>query len=43
VNDWKAAAEMYMAAGDHSQAITILGKRGWYKELMKVVNDLKPR
>jgi len=41
VNDWKAAAEMYTAAGDYIQAINILGKRGWYEELMKMVNNLK--
>jgi intraflagellar transport protein 122 len=41
VNDWRAAAEMYSAAGDHTQAIRILGERGWHKELLEKARLLK--
>ncbi len=29
VSDWKAASEMYAAAGDYGKAVQIIGERGW--------------
>jgi intraflagellar transport protein 122 len=40
VGDWRAASEMFVAAGDHMKAIQILGERGWYKELVETARTL---
>jgi intraflagellar transport protein 122 len=40
VQDWRAAAEMYSASGNLLKAVEIMGQRGWYDDLMDIVQKL---
>ena len=40
VNDPRAAADMYVAAGEHLKAIDILGENGWMDRLIDLVRRL---
>lgn len=40
VQDWRAAAEMYSASGNLRKAIRIMGDRGWWDDLMDVVQKI---
>ncbi|TMW65200.1 hypothetical protein Poli38472_009367 [Pythium oligandrum] len=40
VQDWRAAAEMYMASGNLLKAIEIMGARGWYSDLLEVTQKV---
>lgn len=40
VGDWKAAAEMYVQAGDYLKAIRINGERQWHSELVEVARQV---
>ncbi|CAK4696321.1 hypothetical protein AeMF1_011920 [Aphanomyces euteiches] len=37
VHDWRAATEMYLASGNILRAVQIMGARGWFNDLMDVV------
>ncbi|RHY86259.1 hypothetical protein DYB35_010538 [Aphanomyces astaci] len=37
VHDWRAATEMYLASGNVIKAVHIMGARGWFNDLMEVV------
>ncbi|RLO11243.1 hypothetical protein DYB28_010046, partial [Aphanomyces astaci] len=37
VHDWRAATEMYLASGNVIKAVHIMGSRGWFNDLMEVV------
>ncbi|KAI1301651.1 Intraflagellar transport protein -like protein [Halotydeus destructor] len=40
INEPRAAAEMYLAAGEMSKAIDIIGRHGWVDMLMTIVQQL---
>jgi intraflagellar transport protein 122 len=40
VQDWRAAAEMYSASGNLLKAVEIMGARGWFDDLLEVVQKL---
>ena len=40
VSDWKAASEMYAAAGDYGKAVQIIGERGWVDDLIEVARTV---
>ncbi|KAF0696653.1 Aste57867_12634 [Aphanomyces stellatus] len=37
VHDWRAATEMYLASGNVLKAVQLMGARGWFNDLMDVV------
>lgn len=41
VQDWRAAAEMYLASGQTLRAVEIMGERGWYDELLEIAHKLE--
>ncbi|ETV94469.1 hypothetical protein H310_11793 [Aphanomyces invadans] len=45
VHDWRAATEMYLASGNVPKAVQIMGARGWFNDLMEVVQrpDCDPK
>lgn len=38
--DWRAAVELWLAAGDAVRAVTIYGDRGWLDDLIELVRSM---
>nr|CCA20383.1 PREDICTED: similar to WD repeat domain 10 isoform 2 putative [Albugo laibachii Nc14] len=39
LQDWRAAAELYVASGNLTRAVDIMSERGWFDEMMRVLSD----
>lgn len=42
LQDWRAAAELYVASGNVKRAVEIMGERGWYEDMMHVIQTCDP-
>lgn len=41
IGDYREAATLYLACGEHLKAATLTGERGWLKELMEVARSVE--